>query len=69
MLGGEHALLERRGVSSGLDRHFGLAEHLAGIELLGDDVDRAAADCVAGLDRARVRVEARDIWAAAKGGC
>ena len=28
-------------MSPGKDRDFGLAEHLAGIELLGDDMDRA----------------------------
>ncbi len=58
MLGGEHALFEALRRVAGFDRHFDLAEHLAGVELLGDDVDRATADLVARLDGARMRVEA-----------
>ena len=46
-------------MSPGSDRHLGLAEHLAGVELFGDDMDRAAARRVARLDRAGVRVEPR----------
>jgi hypothetical protein len=52
MFGGENALLERRRRVAGLDPHLGLAQDLAGIELIGDDMDRASADFVARLERA-----------------
>ena len=57
MLGGEHALLQASRRVAGLDRHLGLAQHLAGVELFGDDMDRAAADGIPGLDRSSMRVE------------
>ena len=55
---GQNALFKSGGRVAGLDRHFRLAEHLARVELFGDDVDRAAAGPVAGFDGAGVRVEA-----------
>src|SRR6185312_2003280 len=39
------------------DRHLGLTEYFAGVQFLGDDMDRAPADKVSGLDRSRMRVE------------
>jgi hypothetical protein len=44
MFGREHALFKAFGRIALLDRHFRAAEHLAGVELFGDEVDGAAAD-------------------------
>ncbi len=57
MLGGEHALFEGLRRVARKHPHLGLAEHLAGIELFGDDMDRAAGDSVSRLERACVGVE------------
>ena len=56
MFGGEDSLFERTRVVVSFDRNLGLAEHLTGVQLLGYDVDRTAADLVTGRDRPRMRV-------------
>ena len=58
MLGDQHSLGKRSRRVAGQDRHLGLAEHLAGIELVGHEMDGAAADRLAGGERALVGVEA-----------
>ncbi len=58
MLFGKHASGEGVGIIAGHDRHARLAQHLAGVELLGDDMDRASGLCIASVDCALVRVEA-----------
>ncbi len=57
MLGGEHARGEGVGCVARFDRDRRLAEHLTAVELLGDEMDRAAGPGIAGGDRARVGVE------------
>src|SRR4029078_11559501 len=62
MLGGQHALFESCWRVDGLNWHFGLSQHLAGVELIGDDVNRTAADLIACADRAGMGVEASVLW-------
>jgi hypothetical protein len=57
MLDGEHALLKAVGRVAGQNRHFGLTEHVAGVEFFGDDMNRTPADLIASLDGAGMGVE------------
>ena len=57
MFRGQDALFETFWRVAGLDAHFGLAEHFARIELLRDDVYRAAGDSIARLECPGVGVE------------
>ena len=43
MLGRKNPLLERLHVVARLDWHFRVRDHFAGIDFVGDNVDRAAA--------------------------
>jgi hypothetical protein len=54
----QHALLQQFGRVAGFDRHFRLSKNLAGVQFLGDDMNGAAADPVAGFQRPGVCVEA-----------
>jgi hypothetical protein len=57
MFGGEDTLFEGLWSVAREDGHFGLPEHFAGIQLLRYNVNRAAADLIARLQRARMGVE------------
>jgi len=55
MFSGKHALFKRFRSIAGVDRHLGLAEYLASIQLFGHDMNRATARRIACFERAAAR--------------